>query len=85
MTEPKWGAVELAQADAATGGSDAGAAAAANRAPQAADVCVVTAEGAPLEVAVLEHASDPDGDALAAARRPRSRPAARSASRPTAR
>ena len=38
--------------------------AAANSPPDAGDVCVVTTEGAAIDVPALTSASDPDGDAL---------------------
>jgi Bacterial Ig domain/RTX calcium-binding nonapeptide repeat (4 copies) len=38
--------------------------AAANRPPAADDLCVVTAQGTPIDISVLADASDPDGDPL---------------------
>ena len=57
----------LAQADGAgtrEGGAAPEAGTAANRPPQAADVCVATAEDAAVNVPILEHVRDPDGDPL---------------------
>jgi Bacterial Ig domain/Domain of unknown function (DUF4114)/RTX calcium-binding nonapeptide repeat (4 copies) len=54
----------LAQAEGAGASGEAApeAGRAANRPPQAADVCVATAEDAPVGVPVLASVSDPDGD-----------------------
>jgi Ca2+-binding RTX toxin-like protein len=67
MADPQLG--DLAQAETAAPAEGGGPAAAggdkaANRPPEAADVCATTAEGAALGIPVLQHDRDPDGDPL---------------------
>jgi hypothetical protein len=66
MADPQSGDVQidLAQAGDAPAGQPAPSAAAANRPPEAADVCVATAEHEAVGIDLFAHAHDPDGDSL---------------------
>jgi hypothetical protein len=64
MADPQPGGLAQAETGTPTGGAAPAAAKAANRPPEAADVCAITAQGAALGIPVLQNDHDPDGDPL---------------------
>ena len=66
MADPRTGdpQIQVTQADQAPSGAEPAPPVEPNRAPAATDICATTAEGTPLAIDALAHATDPDGDSL---------------------